>query len=233
MSEPEQGPVRVLIVDDQALMREGLRTLLDAQEGIEVVGEAEDGLDALEKVSELGPDVALVDVRMPRMDGVELTGRLSAEHPRVAVVILTTFDDDEYVAGALGAGARGYLLKDTPSKELAEAAIRAMRGEPVLGGQIASKVISGYLRGSERQRRQEPSGAPANEDDLSEREVEVLNLVGSGATNAEIARALYISEGTAKNHVSRMLKKLGMRDRARLALYAVERSRSKRQREAG
>ena len=233
MSEPEQGPVRVLIVDDQALMREGLRTLLDAQEGIEVVGEAEDGLDALEKVSELGPDVALVDVRMPRMNGVELAERLSAEHPRVAVVILITFDDDEYVAGALGAGARGYLLKDTPSKELAEAAIRAMRGEPVLGGQIASKVISGYLRGSERQRRQEPSGAPANEDDLSEREVEVLNLVGSGATNAEIARALYISEGTAKNHVSRMLKKLGMRDRTRLALYAVERSRSKRQREAG
>ena len=220
MSVPEERRVRVLIVDDQALMREGLRTLLEAQEEfVEVVGEAEDGADALEKVVALHPEVALVDVRMPRMDGVALTERLSKEHPNVAVVILTTFDDDEYVVGALKAGARGYLLKDTPSRQLAEAAARAGRGEMVLDGPVASKVVSGFLRSSERR----PFPPAPDSGGLSEREAEIAGLVGRGATNEEIARALFIAEGTAKNHVSKILRKLDLRDRTQLAIWAAQR----------
>lgn len=209
-------PVRVLIVDDQVLMRQGLRTLLDLDPRVEVVGEAADGVEALEKVGELRPEVALVDVRMPRMDGVELVRRLSAEHPSVAALVLTTFEDDEYVFGGLRAGAKGYLLKDTPSAELAAAVERVRRGETVLGGTVAARVVSELVR------LPEPAGAP-EATPLSEREVEVLRLVGSGASNKEISRRLYITEGTAKNHVSKILRKLGLNDRTQAALYAAER----------
>lgn len=209
-------PVRVLIVDDQVLMRQGLRTLLDLDPRVEVVGEAADGVEALEKVGELRPEVALVDVRMPRMDGVEFVRRLSAEHPSVAALVLTTFEDDEYVFGGLRAGAKGYLLKDTPSAELAAAVERVRRGETVLGGTVAARVVGELVR------LPEPAGAP-EATPLSEREVEVLRLVGSGASNKEISRRLYITEGTAKNHVSKILRKLGLNDRTQAALYAAER----------
>ena len=205
--------IRVLVVDDQALMREGLRTLLDYDERVEVVGEAADGAEALRRIRDARPDVALVDVRMPGMDGVELTGRLFSDHPEIAVIILTTFDDDEYIFGALRAGARGYLLKDTPSEELVSAIERANRGESVLGGPVTSRVIA------ELKRLSGPEGAPAGS--LSEREVEVASLVGSGASNREIARRLYISESTVKNHVSKILGKLELRDRTQLALHAA------------
>ncbi len=135
-------PVRVLIVDDQALMREGLKTLLGFDDRVEVVGEVADGREALRQIPHAKPDVALVDVRMPRMDGVELTRRLSADHPEVAVVVLTTFDNDEYVFGGIRAGARGYLLKDTPPEELVSAIEKAHRGESVLGGPVASRAKS-------------------------------------------------------------------------------------------
>jgi len=195
-------------------MREGLKTLLEIDERIEVVGEAADGLEALQRVRDARPDVALVDVRMPRMDGVELTSRLSDDHPNVAAIILTTFDDDEYIFGGIRAGAKGYLLKDTPSEELISAIEKAYRGESVLGGAVTSRVVS------ELRRLSGPAGAPAGT--LSEREVEVAGLVGSGASNREIARTLYISEGTAKNHISKILRKLELRDRTQLALYAAE-----------
>lgn len=209
------SPIRVLVVDDQALMREGLKTLLGFDERVEVVGEAADGVEALEQVLHTKPDVALVDVRMPRMDGVELTARLSSDHPEIAVIILTTFDDDEYIFGGIRAGARGYLLKDTLSQELVSAIEKAHRGETVLGGPVTSRVVS------ELRRLSGPDGVSA--EALSEREVEVARLVGSGASNREIARALYISEGTAKNHISKILRKLDLRDRTQLALYAAER----------
>ena len=211
-------PVRVLVVDDQVLVREGLVRLLGDEDSVEVVGEAADGVEALRKVPKLRPEVALVDARMPKMDGVELIRRLSEEHPWVASVVLTTFEDDEYLFGALEAGAKGYLLKDTPTEELIRAIEKANRGEPVLGGPAASRVIDELKRS-----RQTASRPDVPEGVLSPREAEIAGLVGEGATNAEIARALYISEGTARNQVSKILKKLGLRDRTRLALYAAER----------
>ncbi len=211
------GPVRVLIVDDQALVRRGLAKLLEIEGAVEVVGEARDGVEALEVMASARPDVVLVDARMPRMDGVELVGRLAEGYPRVAAIILTTFDDDEYVFGGLGAGARGYLLKDTPPEELVSAIEKASRGETVLGGPVAARVVGELRRTSEAGAAREPG------DDLSEREVEVARLVGGGATNAEIASTLYITEGTTRNHVSKILRKLGLRDRTQLAIFAVER----------
>lgn len=211
-----EDPIRVLIVDDQVLLRRGLAKLLEIEDKVEVVGEAQDGIEAMREVPLVRPDVALVDARMPRMDGVEFVRWLTEEHPKVAPIILTTFDDDEYVFGGLKAGARGYLLKDTPPEELVSAIVKAHRGETVLGGQIASRLVSELKLSSERR----PDKGP---DGLSEREVEVVSLVGSGATNEEIAGKLFISEGTAKNHVSKILRKLGMRDRVQLALYAVDR----------
>lgn len=217
-----ERPVRVLIVDDQALVRRGLAKLLEIEDAVEVVGEAENGEAALRLLPTARPDVALVDARMPRMDGVELVGRLSRDHPRVAAIILTTFDDDEYVFGGLRAGAKGYLLKDTPPEELVSAIEKAHRGETVLGGQIAARVVAELGRTSGI------AGSANRASELSEREAEVVGLVGRGATNAEISRALFISEGTARNHVSKILRKLGLRDRTQLAIYAVEHGLSDR-----
>jgi DNA-binding NarL/FixJ family response regulator len=216
------APVRVLVVDDQVYVREGLKTLLEIEEAVEVVGEARDGVEALRQVALLGPDVALVDARMPRMDGIELIGRLSEEHPEVACIVLTTFDEDELVFGGLRAGARGYLLKDTPPEELVAAIEKVRRGEDVLGAPVLAKVISELRRApgpSVERRRAEGRDAGA----LSEREAEVLGLVGRGDTNKEIAEKLFIAEGTAKNHVHKILRKLGLRDRTEAALYAAER----------
>jgi DNA-binding NarL/FixJ family response regulator len=165
------------------------------------------------------PEVALVDARMPKIDGVELIRHLSQEHPRVAAIILTTFDDDEYIFGGLRAGARGYLLKDTPPEELVSAIEKASRDETVLGGQIAARVVSELRRRTDLAERTSRPG----DEILSGREVEVARLVGAGATNREIAHCLYITEGTAKNHISKILRKLGLRDRTQLALYATKR----------
>jgi DNA-binding NarL/FixJ family response regulator len=217
VSATEQRPVRVLIVEDQALVRQGLRTILDLEEGIQVVGEAADGVEALKRIPDLLPEVALVDVRMPRMDGIELVRRLRQEYPRVMPIFLTTFDDDEYVFEGLRAGARGYVLKDTPSEELAVAIQRVHRGEAVLGGEVTSKVIEEFGRLSKA-----PGTGGAGSESLSERELEVLKLVASGASNREIAKKLYITEGTVKNHISNVLRKLGFRDRTQAALYAQE-----------
>lgn len=218
MSRSGEGrPLRVFLVDDQELVRDGLKALLELDRRVEVVGEASDGSEALGMISAEEPDVALVDVRMPGMDGVELTKRMSAEHPSVAVVLLSTFEDDEYVFGGLRAGARGYLLKNTPSEELIPTLEKAGRGETVLGGGVARRVVSQMLS------LEEPTGSSAGNEPLTARETEVLRLVGEGRSNRDIAVALHITPGTAKNHVSRIIHKLGVGDRLGAALHARER----------
>jgi DNA-binding NarL/FixJ family response regulator len=203
--------VRVLLVDDQELMRQGLRKLLEIEEGIEVVGEAADGVAALAVVGETRPDVALVDARMPRMDGVELITRLTVEHPSVAAIVLSTFDEDDYIFGALRGGAVGYLLKDCSPDELVTAIRQASRGETVLSNPVAARLVANL-------RREPVGGAFPGQELLSARELEVARMVAAGAANREIAARLFITEGTVKNHVSSMLRKLGLRDRTQLAL---------------
>lgn len=211
-------PVTVVIVEDQLLVRRGLVELLELEPEVKVVGEARDGEDGLREIARLKPDVALVDARMPRMDGVELVRRLSADHPEVAAVILTTFDDDEYIFGGLRAGAKGYLLKDISPDELVAAIKQASRGETVLRGPAAARLVA-MLTTSPVTEEPDPSQSPKA---LTRREEEVVKLVGRGATNAEIADHLFISEGTARNHVSKILQKLELRDRTQLALYAAK-----------
>jgi DNA-binding NarL/FixJ family response regulator len=212
------SPIRILLVDDQALFREGLRTLLSLQPDLEVVGEAGNGEEALRLAARLRPDVILMDLQMPVLDGVESTRRLRAAHPECRVIVLTTFDDDEYVFEGLRAGAIGYLLKDTPSARLLEAIRAAARGESFLQPSIAAKVVAEFSRLAD----QAPPRPQPLADPLSEREVEVLRLLASGASNREIAAALVITEGTVKNHVTNILSKLGVSDRTQAALKARE-----------
>lgn len=209
-------PIRVIVVEDQLLVRRGLIELLEPESSIEIVGEAQDGVEALREIARLQPDVALVDAQMPRMNGVELIQRLTAYASSVAAIILTTFDDDAYIFGGLKAGAKGYLLKDTTPEDLVAAIKKASRGETVLGSPIATRLISELKRDAERSVLKET-------DTLTKREAEIAKLIGRGATNAEIASALYLSEGTVKNNVSKILQKLGLRDRTQVALYTVKR----------
>jgi DNA-binding NarL/FixJ family response regulator len=209
--------VRVLLVDDQALFREALATLLAVHEGVAVVGEAGDGDEALRKAAELAPDVVLMDLRMPVLDGIGATRRLRVEQPDVRVIALTTFDDDEDVFAALRAGAVGYLLKDVSSARLVEAVHAAARGESVLQPSVAAKVVARFA--------QLPDTAPAERPQplvvpLSDRELEVLRLLADGRSNREIAAELFLAEGTVKNHVTNVLSKLGARDRTQAALRA-------------
>ena len=206
--------VRVLLVDDQALFREALAVLLGVQAGIEVVGEAGNGADALAKVAALGPDVVLMDLRMPVLDGVAATRRLRVDHPGVRVIALTTFDDDEDVFAALRAGAVGYLLKDVSSARLVEAVLAAARGESVLQPSVAAKLVA-RIAEEPAPVRPQPLVAP-----LSDRELDVVRLLAQGRSNREIAAALYLAEGTVKNHVTNVLGKLGARDRTQAALRA-------------
>ncbi len=206
-------PVRVLLVDDQALFREALATLLATHDGIDVVGEAGNGEEALGQVAALAPDVVLMDLRMPVLDGVSATRRLRGDHPGVQVIALTTFDDDEDVFAALRAGAVGYLLKDVSSARLIEAVLAAARGESVLQPSVAAKVVARFAQLSEP--RPQPLVVP-----LSEREQDVLRLLADGRSNREIAAKLFLAEGTVKNHVTNLLGKLGARDRTQAALRA-------------
>ena len=207
--------VRVLLVDDQALFREALATLLGTRADIDVVGEAGDGAQALGQVAALGPDVVLMDLRMPVLDGVAATRRLRVEHPDVRVIALTTFDDDEDVFAALRAGAVGYLLKDVSSERLVEAVLAAARGESVLQPSVAAKVVARFAELPEPAPRPQPLVVP-----LSERELDVLRLLADGRSNREIAHALFLAEGTVKNHVTAVLAKLAARDRTQAALRA-------------
>ncbi|MFE4665796.1 response regulator [Streptomyces sp. NPDC056716] len=207
---PEEPGVRVLVVDDQRLIREGIASLLRARPGVTVVGTAVDGRDAVAQALELRPDVVLMDVRMPELDGVEAAAVLRARAPECRVVMLTTFDDEEYVVQALRAGASGYLLKDLPADRLAQAVRLAHAGVT----QLDSSVV-GHLTAALPAAPEPPPAVP-----LSPRETDILRLLARGHTNREIATRLHLSEGTVKNHVSRILGRLSLRDRTQAALRA-------------
>lgn len=210
--------VNILIVDDQALFREGLHTLLSVQDDFNVVGEAANGEEALRMAAITQPDVVLMDLRMPVMNGVTSTQRLRETLPRCRVIVLTTFDDDEYVFDGLRAGAVGYLLKDVSSEKLFEAIRAAARGEYFLLPSITAKVMAEFSRLS----RSAPPPAEALVEPLSPRELEILRLVSTGASNRDIAETLVIAEGTVKNHLTNILGKLSVKDRMQAVLKAKE-----------
>ena len=210
--------IRVAVADDQALVRSGFAVLLRSADDIEVVGEAADGREAVEVVRDHRPDVVLMDIRMPEMDGLEATAIITAEFPDTRVLILTTFDLDEYVFEALRAGASGFLLKDTRPEELLAAVHVLAEGEALLAPRITRRLIEQFV--------QQPTAAAAKPSvalaSLTERELEVLGTVARGLSNAEIAAELFMSHATAKTHVSRLLTKLDARDRAQLVMIAYE-----------
>jgi DNA-binding NarL/FixJ family response regulator len=215
--------IRVVIADDQGIVRTGLRMILDAQPDIEVVGEAVDGRDALELARRLRPDVCLFDIRMPELDGIELTRRLAGPEVAdpLAIVVITTFDLDEYVHGALKAGARGFLLKDAGPELLAQAVRSAASGDALIAPSVTARLLSSFsdLGASART----PAAQPL--DPLTEREEEVLVTVARGRTNAEIADDLCISLSTVKSHLASLMSKLGARNRVELAMWAYETDR--------
>jgi DNA-binding NarL/FixJ family response regulator len=222
MSENNQL-VRVLVVDDQQIIQEGISTILSYQAGIEVVGLANNGQVAIEQALRLQPDVILMDVRMPVMDGVAATAQLRLQLPTSRILMLTTFDDEEYVLEALRAGATGYLLKDIPGRELAQAIRSVQAGLYQLDPSVANRVIARLNHPLPDQ--SFPAGpvrSSALKVDLTEREIEILRLIASGASNREIAQQLVITEGTVKNHVSNILNRLSLRDRTQAALFARE-----------
>lgn len=208
--------VRVLVVDDQQLIRDGIASMLDVQTGISVVGTAKNGQDAIEQSIKLAPDVILMDIHMPVMDGIAATENLRRELPGSQVVMLTTFDDDVYIIRSLQAGACGYLLKDIPVHDLAQAVQLAHTGVYQLAPEVAGKLV-GNLKLQDSPKISEPSTYG-----LTKRELEVLSLIANGATNREIAENLFVSEGTVKNHVSNILNRLGLRDRMQAAIFAFQ-----------
>ena len=210
-------PVRVLVVDDEAIVREGLTTIIDLEPDLEVVAEAADGVEALSAVREHRPDIALVDVQMPAMDGVELTRRLTrlAEPPKV--LVLTTFDRNEYVYEALRAGASGFLLKDVRRGQLTDAIRAVMRGETLLAASITRRLVEAFCRVPD-----DVTARTTRLVGLTAREREVLTLIGQGSSNAEIAQTLFVAESTVKSHVAHLLTKLGLRDRAQAVITAYE-----------
>jgi DNA-binding NarL/FixJ family response regulator len=212
-------PIRVLLADDQALVRGGLRLILDAEPDIEVVGEAADGSEAVVQALQSRPDLVLMDVRMPVLDGIEATARLLAELPATRVVMLTTFDLDEYVYEALRAGASGFMLKDTPPEQLISAIHIVASGDALLSPAITKRVIEEFIRRPPSTMATQPSPAVA---DLTARELEVLGFMARGLSNAEIAKDLFVSETTVKTHVARILMKLSLRDRVQAVVFAYE-----------
>ena len=214
----ETKPIRLLLVDDQRLLREGMRILLELEPDLKVAGEASNGVEALARYAELRPDVVLMDVKMPEMDGVAATRQLLIDHPEAKVVILTTFDDDEYVFEGIRAGALGYLLKALSGEELAESIRTVAAGGALIEPSVARKVMAEFARTSH------PDAQTAEKliEPLSEREIDVLRLLANGLTNREIAGQLFLAEGTVKNYVSSAMQKLSVRDRTQAALRAKE-----------
>jgi DNA-binding NarL/FixJ family response regulator len=206
---------RIVIADDQALIRGGLRMILDAQPDLEVVGEAVDGREALQQARELSPDLVLMDVRMPELDGLETTRRLLDRDPSPKVIVLTTFDLDDYVYEAIRAGASGFLLKSTPPQQLIAGIRTVMAGDALLAPEITRRLLDRFVARPPR-----PTGIPPDFADLSERELEVLRLIAHGRSNTEIAVDLFISEATVKTHVTHILTKLRLRDRVQAVALA-------------
>lgn len=209
--------IKIMIVDDQPLVREGLSTLLGLRPEIEVVGTAIDGTDALNKALQLLPDIVLMDIRMPGVNGVEGTKLMKDALPDVKVLILTTFNDSAYIFDALEEGASGYLLKDMPTDTIVQAILTVHHGGVVLPKEFTSQVLTELRMKS----RNNPAELPIRLKELSDREAEVLTHLGEGMNNKEIADILFITEGTVKNHVSNVIQKLGLRDRTQAAIYAV------------
>jgi DNA-binding NarL/FixJ family response regulator len=210
--------MRLLIVDDQVLVRTGLRTILQSVDDFEVVGEAGDGLEAVSQAALLAPDVVLMDVRMPHLDGVEATARIRASEPAPRVILLTTFDLDEYVYAGLRAGASGFLLKDTLAAELFTAIRAVLAGDAVIAPSATRRLVERFLDAAPP----DPAERAATLAPLTTREREVLTLLGRGLSNAEVAQRLYLSEATVKTHVGRVLGKLGLRDRIQAVVLAYE-----------
>lgn len=208
-------PIKVLICDDQAIIRDGLEMLLKLERNIQVAGQARDGAEAVELAERLAPDLVLMDLKMPGMNGIEATRQIRAKFPQVKVLVLTTYDDDEWLFDAVRAGAAGYLLKDTPREKVVEAIRGTVDGksfvDPAVTGRLMQQVASG----------QEPPASLLLET-LTEREVDVLKLVARGMNNAEIAADLHLSEGTVRNHVSTILNKLNLPDRTNAAIWAIQ-----------
>jgi DNA-binding NarL/FixJ family response regulator len=210
--------VRVLIADDEALVRSGIRLIVEGQSDMEVVGEASDGAQAVLLVRDTGPDVVLMDVRMPQVNGLEATRRIvQAGAAAVRVLMLTTFDRDEYLYDAMKAGASGFLLKSAPPEELIHAIRVVVHGDTLLAPAITRRLVEDFVR-----RPPPGSATPPGLDDLTDREVEVLRLLAEGLSNADLARRLFLSEGTVKTHVNRILTKLGLRDRVQAVVVAYE-----------
>ena len=210
--------IRILIADDHELLRDGLRGMLDAQEDMEVVGEAQDGAQAVDEAIRLHPDVVIMDIRMPRLDGIEATKRLKAQGERAPrVLVLTTFDLDEYVYEALRAGAGGFMLKDAPPRQLAEAVRTVAAGESLLAPAVTKRLIERYVS-------RPPADTVRRERfaELTERELGVLKLLTRGLSNVEIGERLFLSAATVKTHVTRVLSKLGVRDRVQAVVLAYE-----------
>ncbi|GHO46956.1 DNA-binding response regulator [Ktedonospora formicarum] len=241
LSERHDPPVRVLVVDDQQLVRDGIASLLQVQDSIEVLATAANGQEALEAALHWQPNVILMDIRMPIMDGVLATIQLRRQLPSCHILMLTTFDDDEYIQDALQAGAHGYLLKDIPASDLALAVRAAAQGIYQFDPSIAGKVVSSFVPSTSRKasemendpgdlsspistgRRANSAFGETSLGDLTKREIEILRFIATGATNREIAECLVISEGTVKNHLSNVFSRLGLRDRTQAVMYARER----------
>jgi DNA-binding NarL/FixJ family response regulator len=204
--------IRVLLADDEELVRTGLRMILDAEPDITVVGDAVDGQDAVTQTGRLAPDVVLMDIRMPRMDGLEATRRICSDDSEVKVVVLTTFDLDEHVHAALAAGASGFLLKDAPATQLTHAIRVAVTGDALLAPSVTRRLLARFAQPAPER--------PALPADLTAREIEVLSLLAQGLSNAEIAARLVVGEATVKTHVARVLAKLGVRDRVQAVVVA-------------
>lgn len=231
-------PIRVVVVDDQSLIREGLAIILDAQPDIEVIGQAGDGLEAVALAARLSPDVVLMDIKMPRMDGIAATREINRQHPEMQILILTTYSEDELVFEGIRAGACGYLLKDITRDELAKAVRGAARGEAQIDPAVASQVLAEFQRMADvltrrgtplsaGQRRTAPSAGALDElplvEELTPREETILKLLTEGLTNAGIAARLHLSEGTVKNYVSEILSKLHANDRTHAVVLALKR----------
>ncbi|WP_406365399.1 response regulator [Streptomyces sp. NBC_01546] len=216
---PVAGAVRVLLVDDQPLVRSGLRVLIADTTDLEVVGEAGTGAEAVRLAGELGPDVVVMDIRMPGMDGIEATRLITADSEAVRVLVLTTFDEDDHVYGALRAGASGFAVKDMALEDILAAIRVVAAGDALIAPGVTRRLIADIVRGP---RPAPAAGGPRPVEGITEREREVLTLVGRGRSNAEIAEELFISAATAKSHVARLFSKLGARDRVHLVITAYE-----------
>lgn len=208
-------PINVLLVDDHAVLRDGLSNIISLEEDMEVVGQASSGAEALKMIEELQPDVVLMDINMPGMSGVEAIRRIRAKDQKVAVLVLTMFDRDEYLYESIRAGATGYLLKDAPSSDVIDAIRSASRGESTLHPVMARKLLDNISGGKKTDR-------GSNEDSLTPRELDVLNLMVKGLSNKEIAEQLFISDKTVKIHVSNILKKLRVKSRSQAIIYAIQ-----------